>query len=123
MEDFIASKSSKAFGDIFPTYPRGTVFAHTKEFLPEFIESSLRVAIADFEDYRRGFYCPDALLTGIETRTTSPIRLLRDENRQSLSLKGLFPCGEGAGYAGGIISSAEDGLKTALCIIEATNNC
>lgn len=117
MEDFMASRASSGFGEVNPTYPRGTVFAEAREFLPEFIEDSLRLAIPDFEEYRGGFYLPDALLTGIETRTTSPIRLLRNESHESLSLKGLYPCGEGAGYAGGIISSAVDGLKTAIHIL------
>ncbi len=119
MEDFIKSQASKTLGDVSPTYPRGTVLAKPCDFLPDFIEDSLRAAIPEFEEYKKGFYCPDALLTGIETRTTSPVRLLRGENRQSLSLAGLYPSGEGAGYAGGIISSAVDGLKTALSIIEA----
>lgn len=113
----MANRASSGFGEVNPTYPRGTVFAEAREFLPEFIEDSLRLAIPDFEEYRGGFYLPDALLTGIETRTTSPIRLLRNESHESLSLKGLYPCGEGAGYAGGIISSAVDGLKTAIHIL------
>ena len=117
MEDFMASRASSALGEVKPTYPRGTVFARPDEFLPDFIEQSLREAIKDFEEYRHGFYLPDALLTGIETRTTSPVRILRDDRRESLSLAGLYPCGEGAGYAGGIVSSAVDGLKTAEAIL------
>ena len=113
MEDFMAQRGSAAIGDVEPTYPRGVVLVRPDEFLPEFVESSLRLAIPDFEEYRKGFYLPDALLTGIETRTTSPIRILRDENHETKALRGLYPCGEGAGYSGGIISSAVDGLKTA----------
>ena len=122
MEDFMEDRSSKSFGEILPSYPRGTVFAHPDEFLPEFIKHSLKEAIKDFDDYKKGFYCPDALLTGIETRTTSPIRIVRGETRESESLKGLFPCGEGAGYSGGIISSAIDGLKSAEAIINSAKN-
>jgi len=117
MEDFVQNRSTKCFGDVLPTYPRGTVFAHSNEFLPQFIELSLKEAINDFDQYRKGFYFPDALLTGVETRTTSPVRIMRDETRESETLRGLFPCGEGAGYSGGIVSSAVDGLKTAEAII------
>lgn len=117
MEDFMSSRRSTAFGDVKPTYPRGVTLTAASDFLPDFIEYSLREAINDFDDYKKGFYYPDAVLTGIETRTTSPLRIIRDDQRQTPSLKGLYPCGEGAGYAGGIISSATDGLKTAEAIL------
>ena len=117
MEDFMARRASPRLGDVAPTYPRGVVLPRPEEFLPEFIDESLREAIPDFEDYRKGFYLPDAVMTGIETRTTSPLRILRNEARQTPTLAGLYPCGEGAGYSGGIISSAVDGLKTAEAIL------
>lgn len=117
MEDFMAARASKEIGEVRPTYPRGVVLPRPDEFLPSFVENSLREAIPDFEEYRNGFYLPDALLTGIETRTTSPLRILRDTRREVPTLKGLYPCGEGAGYSGGIISSAVDGLKTAEIIL------
>ena len=119
MEDFMKKQASKSLGEVLPTYPRGVVLPRPDEFLPDFIEESIREAIPDFEDYKNGFYLPDALLTGIETRTTSPIRLTRNEKRESITLAGLYPCGEGAGYAGGIISSAVDGLKTAEIILNS----
>ena len=113
MEDFMNSRASSSLGAVTPTYPRGVVLAEPGEFLPDFIDKSLRLAISDFDDYKKGFYLPDAVLTGIETRTTSPLRITRNEKHSSVSLDGLFPCGEGAGYSGGIISSATDGIKTA----------
>ena len=69
-----------------------------------------------------GFYRPDALMTGVETRTTSPIRILRGEDMQAVGVRGLYPAGEGAGYAGGIVSSAADGIKVALRILESDEN-
>lgn len=118
MEDFMVGRASNALGEVRPTYARGIVLPRPDEFLPNFVESSLREAIPDFEEYRKGFYFPDALLTGIETRTTSPLRIIRNENHETPTVKGLYPCGEGAGYAGGIISSAVDGLKTAEIILK-----
>ena len=117
MEDFMAARASSAIGEVKPTYPRGVVLPRPDEFLPDFVESALREAIPDFEEYKKGFYLPDALLTGIETRTTSPLRILRNASHEVPTLKGLYPCGEGAGYSGGIISSAVDGLKTAEIIL------
>ena len=117
MEDFMLSRASKNLGEVTPTYPRGVVLAEPREFLPEFIRASLHEAIPEFEDYRKGFYLPDAVLTGIETRTTAPLRIIRNRLHQTPSLSGLYPCGEGAGYAGGIVSSAVDGLKTAEIIL------
>lgn len=119
MEDFLAKRASSALGEVKPTYPRGVVLPRPDEFLPDLISESIREAIPDFDQYKSGFYLPDALLTGVETRTTSPIRLIRGEGRESLTLSGLYPCGEGAGYAGGIISSAVDGLKTAEIILNS----
>lgn len=116
MEDFLQGKPSTAIGEVRPSYPRGVVLGNMEECLPAFATESLRAAIPEFEDYKKGFYLPDAILTGGETRTTSPIRILRDESGQTV--RGLYPCGEGAGYAGGIISSALDGLLAAKKRIE-----
>lgn len=118
MEDFINGKASVDFGEVLPTYNRGVVFEKAGAFLPDFIEESLKSAIYDFDEYKKGFYHPDALLTGIETRTTSPVKILRDADHEATSIKGLYPAGEGAGYSGGIVSSATDGIKTALNILD-----
>ena len=101
-----------------PTYPAGTEILSAEEYLPNFVADSLRDAVADFDSWMRGFYYPDAAMTGPETRTTSPIRILRGRDYTAAGLDGLYPTGEGAGYAGGIISSARDGLMVAESIIE-----
>ncbi len=116
MEDFLLKKPSDSLGEVKPSYPRGVILSELDSCLPDFAAESLRAAIPEFDAYKKGFYLPDALLTGVETRTTSPIRILRDESGQAL--RGLYPCGEGAGYAGGIISSALDGLLSAQKLIQ-----
>ena len=96
-----------------PSYPRGVQPVSHDDYLPEFITESLRYGIIDFDNWMQGFNFGDAVLTGVETRSTSPIRVLRSENYSAIGFEGIFPAGEGAGYAGGIVSSATDGLRTA----------
>ncbi|MBN2268055.1 MAG: hypothetical protein JXC35_01395, partial [Acholeplasmataceae bacterium] len=91
-------------------------FAELKELFPSFITETLKEALRDFNRKIEGFSIHDAILTGPETRSSSPIRMTRDENHES-NIIGLYPMGEGAGYAGGIMSSAVDGMKTAEKII------
>lgn len=117
MGEFLG-KGRADFESVMPSYPRGTVKLSPEKYLPEFVNDSLRGAIWDFDDWMRGFYYSDAVLTGPETRTTSPVRVLRDESCQTFGIRGLYPAGEGAGYAGGIVSSARDGLIVAEKIIE-----
>ena len=81
--------------------------------LPKGVCEALKAAIADMDRRLKGFACPEAVLTGVETRTSSPVRILRGDDLQSVTLRGLYPCGEGAGYAGGITSAAADGLRIA----------
>ena len=102
---------------IKPSYPIGVLPIAPEDYLPEYITDSLRLAIPDFDAWMGGFYLPEAALTGPETRTTSPVRVTRDSTYQALGIKGLYPAGEGAGYAGGIVSSARDGLMVAEAII------
>ena len=118
MEDFIKGRKSESFGDITPSYPIGTEFFRCEEYLPEIITDSLKAAISDFEDWMPGFYSPDSPLTGPETRSTSPVRVERGEDFSALGIQGLYPVGEGAGYSGGIISSARDGAMAAMRILE-----
>ncbi len=106
------------FSSVTPSYPIGTVKASPYDYLPEYIVDSVKAGMLDFDDWMPGFNCPEAVLTGPETRTTSPVRVLRDENFETIGIAGLYPAGEGAGYAGGIISSARDGLLIAEKIIE-----
>lgn len=113
-EDFIQHQISTGFGKVLPSYPLGTTFAALEETLPHFVCDALREALPLLDRQLHGFYQPDAVLTAPETRSSSPVRLLRDPlTLQSLGLKGLYPCGEGAGYAGGIVSAAVDGIKCA----------
>jgi len=119
LSDFMQKRDSTAFGEVKPTYRPGTNFAPLEAYLPEALTETLREGIRRMDAWMPGYYYPDAVLTGAETRSTSPIRILRDETRQCVSVKGLFPCGEGAGYAGGIISAALDGVLCAESILKS----
>ena len=114
--DFLKNRVSDKFGEVLPSYGAGTAFADMRSVLPTGVAEALKGAIVDMDRRLRGFASPDAVLTGAETRTSSPIRMERDESLQSVSVKGLYPCGEGAGYAGGITSSAADGIRVADAI-------
>lgn len=111
--DFLKDKTSSRFEEVLPTYAAGTTFADLRMVLPSSVVEALKKAALDMDRRLKGFACSDAILTGAETRTSSPVRIERDESMQSIGVKGLYPCGEGAGYAGGITSSAADGLRVA----------
>ena len=115
--DFLAHQNSDRFGEVLPSYRPAAEFAAMEQVLPQFVTDSLREAIPLIDRRLHGFAHPDAVLTAVESRSSSPIRILRGEDMQSVSLRGLYPCGEGAGYAGGIISAAVDGIKTAEKIL------
>ena len=121
MDDFLAERQSglREPGRITPTYMNGKHFAVTSldSVLPDFVSASLRRSLPLLGRRLRGFDAPDALLSGVETRTSAPLRILRGESGQALAHPGVYPCGEGAGYAGGITSAAVDGLRTALAIL------
>ncbi|ROH85840.1 NAD(P)/FAD-dependent oxidoreductase [Pseudomethylobacillus aquaticus] len=115
--DFIAARPSTAFGSVQPSYTPGVHLTDLATSLPEFAISAIREALPAFARQIKGFDLPDGLLTGVETRTSSPIRIKRnDDDLQSLNTKGLFPAGEGAGYAGGILSAAVDGIRIAEAV-------
>ncbi|HCU23675.1 MAG TPA: hypothetical protein DF383_01560 [Deltaproteobacteria bacterium] len=117
VEDFLEGNPGKL--TVKSSCPSGTVAADLSKLLPEWIVSHLRRALLDFDRRRRGFAHPDAILHAVESRTSSPLRMPRHpETLESLSLEGLFPCGEGPGYAGGITSAAVDGMRAALAWIE-----
>ena len=117
VEDFLRDKESGFFGEGLPTYPAGTCFCDLRAVLPKTVIEALKNALPDMEHRLRGFAHPDALLTAVETRTSSPVRILREEDSlQSVTVQNLYPCGEGAGYAGGITSSAADGIRVADAI-------
>ncbi len=115
--DFLDGNKDTSFTDTLPSYPRGTVNCSPNEYLPEYVTESLRLAIPDFDDWLSGYNYPGAVLTGPETRTTSPIRILREETGMANGFVGIYPSGEGAGYAGGIVSSAVDGIRIAEKLI------
>ncbi len=118
VEDFLNGRESRAFGEIEPTYKPGTSFCDINKLLPNYVTESMKEGISIFSRRLKGFDFADAILTAPETRSSSPVRILRSENLQSLAIKGLYPCGEGAGYAGGITSAAVDGIKCASAVIE-----
>ncbi len=120
LDSFMNGTEFGNFTSVLPTYPLGVVTMRPEEYLPKYITDSIKSAIPDFNAWMRGFYHPDAVFTGPETRTTSPIRVLRTESYEALGIKGLYPIGEGAGYAGGIVSSAVDGIRAADAIISHT---
>jgi len=119
--DFLNGKRSSALGSVQPSYLPGIKMADLRESLPEFVISAIQEALPQFEKRIRGFTQSDAVLTGIETRTSSPVRIVRGKDYQSISFQGLYPAGEGSGYAGGILSSAMDGIKAAEAIIKQIN--
>ncbi|MCE1197130.1 FAD-dependent oxidoreductase, partial [bacterium] len=114
-DDFVAGEPTKAYGEVRPCSKGDVRFADLNACLPPFVADAIKEAIPAFDRKIRGFARPDALLTGVETRTSSPVRILRGESMES-SAAGLYPCGEGAGYAGGIMSAAMDGIRVAEAI-------
>jgi uncharacterized FAD-dependent dehydrogenase len=124
--DFLAGRPSTKFGDVLPSYKPGVHLCDLSTSLPGYAIEAIREAIPAFDKQIRGFAMHDAVLTGVETRTSSPIRITRRDDGQSENTPGLYPAGEGAGYAGGILSAAVDGIKTAeavaLSICQNTQN-
>lgn len=116
--DFAKNRVSDTFDGVKPSFTGQTEFADLRECLPSFISDTLTEGLGEFEKKIKGFVTDGAILTGVEMRTSAPLRIKRDENFESISHKGLFPCGEGAGYAGGIMSAAVDGIKVAQKILE-----
>lgn len=116
-EDFKNNKKSTFIGEIKPTYKPGVTLSNLKEILPDFVSETLIEGIEYFEKSIKGFANPDAILTGVETRSSSPVQITRNEKKES-NISGLYPCGEGAGYAGGIMSAAVDGIKCAIAVLE-----
>jgi len=114
--DFLAAKPSTDFGSVLPSYTPGVHLGDLATALPDYAITAIREALPAFDKKIKGFAMHDALLTGVETRTSSPIRIKRDDSYQSINTKGLYPAGEGAGYAGGILSAAVDGIKIAEAV-------
>ncbi len=114
--DFVAGRPSTALGSVEPSYKPGVTLGDLAPSLPDFAIEAIREALPAFDRQIKGYNLHDAVLTGIETRTSSPLRITRGDDFQSLNLKGLFPAGEGAGYAGGILSAGVDGIRIAEAV-------
>ena len=117
--DFLRREASSVAGRVRPTYPRGVAWGEVDGCLPPYVAETLREAIPAMARHLRGFNDAEAVLTGVESRSSSPVRVTRGDGLQSVSHAGLFPAGEGAGYAGGIMSAATDGLRVADAVIGA----
>ena len=117
VEDFLRGAPSAGAGRVTPSYRPGVVYTDMARCLPPFITETLRLALPVLGKKLKGYDDPDALLTGVETRSSSPVRLVRDD-RYEANIRGIYPCGEGAGYAGGILSAAADGMRCAEKLLE-----
>lgn len=113
VEDFINNRRSTFIGQVKPTYIPGVTLSNLQDILPDFVSKTLKEGIMYFDKKIKGFANPDALLTGVETRSSSPVTITRDDTLQS-NVRGIYPCGEGAGYAGGITSAGADGIRCAI---------
>jgi len=118
--DFLAGKRGSEPKGVIPTYMGGNSFkvASMDDVLPRYVTEYLRYGLLSFNKKIKGFCMDEALLSGAETRTSAPVRILRAEDMRAIGMGNIYPCGEGAGYAGGITSAAVDGVKTALAIAE-----
>lgn len=117
VSDYIENRLTEKLGEIEPTYKPGYTFANLRDLFNDEINSSMIKGLLGFNKKIKGFSEGDAILTGVETRSSSPVRILRDSNMESIGIKGIFPIGEGAGYSGGIMSSAIDGIKVAQILL------
>jgi len=117
VEDFLNNRKSTFIGDVKPTYLPGVTLCNLNDILPKFVSDTLKEGILYFDKKIKGFNNDDAILTGVETRSSSPVRINRDEEFMT-NISGLYPCGEGPGYAGGIMSASVDGIKCAIKILE-----
>ena len=117
VEDFLKNQKSESIGDVHPTYQPGITLSNLNEILPSFVSDTLKQGIKFFDTKLHGFANPNSILTGVETRSSSPVKIIRNEKLTS-NISGIYPCGEGAGYAGGIMSAAVDGIKCAIALLE-----
>ncbi len=118
LDGFMDKRADVKPAGVKPSYPLGVELIESDRYLPTFVTDSMRAGLLDFDAWMPGYMYPEAILTGPETRTTSPVRVLRDDSFSSLAIEGLYPIGEGAGYSGGIVSSARDGVMCAEAILK-----
>lgn len=111
------NQKSTFIGEIKPTYKPGYTLSNLQEILPEYVTKTLKEGLIYFDRRIKGFADKDAIITGVETRSSSPVKIPRDENLMC-NINGIYPCGEGAGYAGGIMSAAVDGIKCAMAMVK-----
>lgn len=116
-QDFFNNEKSEHLGEVEPTYRPGVTLCNLQEILPDFVTQTLKEGLAFFDTKLHGFAHPDSILTGLETRSSSPVKIIRNEKLVS-NISGVYPCGEGAGYAGGIMSACVDGMKCAIALLE-----
>jgi hypothetical protein len=114
--DFVAGRPSTSLGSVVPSYKPGVTPTDLSTALPDYVIEAIREALPQLDRKIAGFAMDDAVLTGVETRTSSPIRIRRKDDYQSMNVEGLYPAGEGAGYAGGIYSAAIDGIEVAQAL-------
>jgi uncharacterized FAD-dependent dehydrogenase len=119
VEDFLARRPSTALGEVIPSYQPGVTPADLHAALPAWATDAMREALPAFGRKIKGYDLPDAVLTGVETRTSSPVNIQRGDDLQSLNVRGLYPAGEGAGYAGGILSAGVDGIRVGEALARA----
>ena len=119
VDDFLAGRPSTTLGSVVPSYRPGVKPTDLAHCLPDYAVEAMREAIPVFGRQIAGYDHPDVVMTGVETRTSSPVRFTRGDDFQSLNTGGLFPAGEGAGYAGGILSAAVDGIKVAEAVAQS----
>lgn len=117
--DFVKGRASTDLGNVAPSYKPGVKLGSLDTSLPDYAIAAIREALPAFDRQVKGYYLEDAILTGVETRTSSPLRLTRNEDMVSINIKGLYPAGEGAGYAGGILSAGVDGIKVAEAVAKS----
>lgn len=122
VEDFLKKQKSTEIKSITPTYKPGVTLASLDDCLPDFVTASLREALPKLDNKIQGFAHPEAVLTAIETRSSAPLRIVRDNETFQSNISGIYPAGEGAGYAGGIVSSAVDGIRVSEAILNEINN-
>ncbi len=116
VEDFLNNVKTEKIGEITPSYKPGVTLSNLNEILPNFVSQTLKEGIIYFDTKLKGFANPDAIMTGVETRSSSPLKIVRNDDFES-NINGIYPCGEGAGYAGGIMTAAMDGIKVAKSVL------
>lgn len=118
VKDFLENKPSKRIGKVKPTYKPGVTLCNLNELFPQFINNTLKEALVNLNNKLKGFASDDAIMTAVETRTSSPVQIVRNKENLQSNIEGIYPCGEGAGYAGGIMTAAVDGIKVAIEILK-----